>query len=395
MNTKRGYKLKLEGLKELSSFLTEFRKAATKVLADKWTVDVAARAAEACDFAGLGLTEPTGDVVRAVCNELNLKLASADVARHAYNCSIDFYFVESAVLAIFNHGDKDYQEAWRRKRVVQHWGWAADVARPGTISEDHWRLRERIWTALAKESRYGQTLTFQLLSTPLPLVNPKRVLAALPSHAQRVENAVAALLAQEGKKIKTVSDHEITKLTAHVNRRIAPVLTAEHLSGAVSIAPPPRASAQRLKSPITALKSDNRQKASTSASIDHADIILSSDGRTFIAVPCVGLADKSRVFIHVGTKDVVFIQDGINYGSVTEVPEAAREHLKFCKEAVLVEVEKSADGRLLRARYVAIVTDISFTENQRKSMMFGFKRPPRSSAASKELEEWEKSAQNQ
>jgi hypothetical protein len=395
MNTKRGYRLKLESLKDLSSFMEDFRGAATKVLARKWTTDVAARAAEACDFAGLGLTAPTGDVIRAACNELNLKLASSDMAKHAYNCAIDFYFVESAVLAIFNHGDKDYQEVWRRKRVVEHWGWARDVERPGTISEKQWQLRERVWTALSKRPRFGLTLNFQLLSTPLPVVTPRQVVPLLPTYEARVGSAVAALLAQEGKKLKSVSDHELQKLKEHVTRRLVTELTPDHLLGTVPVAPPPQASAQKLKSPIAELRASPKPQSKKADSIDHADIVLSSDGRTFIAVPNVGLADNSRVFIHVGTKDVVFIQDGVNFGTVTEVPEAAREHLKFCKEAVLVEVEKSGEGRLLRARYVAIVTDISFTENQRQSMIVGFKRPTRSSAASREFEEWEKNSQSQ
>jgi hypothetical protein len=395
MNTRRGYKLKLESLKDLSSFMEDFRGAATKVLARKWTADVADRAAEACDFAGLGLTTPTGDVIRTACNELNLKLANSDLSKHAYNCAIDFYFVESAVLAIFNHGDKDYQEVWRKKRVVEHWGWARDVERPGTISEKQWQLRERVWTALSKRPRFGLTLNFQLLSTPLPVVTPKQVIPLLPTYETRIENAVAALLAQEGKKLKSVSEHEIGKLREHVTRRIVSELTPDHLLGVVPVALPPQASAQKLKNPIAELRPVPKLQSKKADSIDHADIVLSSDGRTFIAVPNVGLADNSRVFVHVGTKDVVFIQDGINFGTVTEVPEAAREHLKFCKEAVLVEVEKTGEDRLLRARYVAIVTDISFTEHQRQSMIVGFKRPTRSSAASREFEEWEKNTQHQ
>jgi hypothetical protein len=238
-------------------------------------------------------------------------------------------------------------------------------------------------------------LNFQLLSTPLPVVTPRQVVPLLPTYEARVGSAVAALLAQEGKKLKSVSDHELQKLKEHVTRRLVTELTPDHLLGAVPVAPPPQASAQKLKSPIAELRASQKPQSKKADSIDHADIVLSSDGRTFIAVPNVGLADNSRVFIHVGTKDVVFIQDGVNFGTVTEVPEAAREHLKFCKEAVLVEVEKSGEGRLLRARYVAIVTDISFTENQRQSMIVGFKRPTRSSAASREFEEWEKNSQSQ
>lgn len=397
MNTRRGYKLKLETLKDLSSFLEDFRAAATKVLAKKWTIDVAARAAEACDFASLGLTSASEDFIRQACNELNATLATSDLARHTYNCAIDFYFVESAVLAIFNHGDKEFQEVWRRKRIVEHWGWAKDVVRPGTIPEKQWQLRERVWTALARRPRFGLTLGFQLLSTPLPVVTVKQVINHLPTHSVRIDNAVAALLAQEGKKIRAVSQHEIERLREHVTRRIASELTADHLLGKISVVPATRPLAQKLASPITEkhLDGPHSNAGPKAASIDHADIVLASDGRTFIAVPNVGLADNSRVFVHVGTKDVVFIQDGINFGTVTDVPEAAREHLKFCKEAVLVEVDKKGDGRLLRARYVAIVTDISFTENQRQSMIVGFKRPTRSSAASREFEEWEKKSRNQ
>lgn len=398
MNSKRGYRLRLGTLKEVSSFIDDFRTGATKILARKWTADVAARAAEACDFASLGITPGSRDFIRAACEELNAKLATVDLARHAYNCSLDFYFVDTAILVVFVHGDKDFQEAWRKKRVVEHWGWGKDVPRPAAIPEKQWLFREQVWTALARRPRFASALNFQLLVAPLPLVTPKQVIPYLPSHSVRIDNAVAALLAQEGKKLKDVSQHEIDKLKDHVNRRLVPVLTAEHLLGTAPMEPVPGVMAHKLANPIVE-KSDLRARKRSedvgkSASIDHADIILASDGRTFIAVPNVGLADKSRVFVHVGTKDVVFIQDGINYGTVTNVPEAAKEHLKFCKEAVLVEVDKNGDGRLLRARYVAIVTDISFTENQRQSIL-GFKRPTRSSAASRELEEWEKKSRNQ
>jgi hypothetical protein len=129
------------------------------------------------------------------------------------------------------------------------------------------------------------------------------------------------------------------------------------------------------------------------AYIDHADVILASDGRTFIAVPSVGLAVDTRIFVQVTSKDVSFNQSGVNFGTVSGIPQAARDHLKACREAILVEVEKDQAGRLLRAKFIAIVTDITFSEHSNHSLI-GFKRPSRTTQA-KEIEEWDKKLRDQ
>jgi hypothetical protein len=121
--------------------------------------------------------------------------------------------------------------------------------------------------------------------------------------------------------------------------------------------------------------------------IDHADVVVSGDGRTFVAVPNVGLDPEARVFVQVSEKDVSISQGGVQFGTVTNVPRAAVDHLRMCDTVTLVEVEHADGRRLLRARHVAIVKDISMFETAMRPLV-GFVRNKTPGRGSEEIREW-------
>jgi hypothetical protein len=119
--------------------------------------------------------------------------------------------------------------------------------------------------------------------------------------------------------------------------------------------------------------------------IDHADVVLGNDGRTFVAVPHVGMAADTRVFIQLSGNSVNISQGGILFGNVTNVPRAAIDHLRMCDTVTLVEIEQSAGRRLLRAKHIAIVKDITMFDNAMRPLV-GIVRTGR--RGSQEAKEW-------
>ena len=392
MKTIRGFRLKLATLADLSGFMDDFRSDATRVLATKWTSDVAREAAFTADLANLGIKPKSKDYIKDACRKLNDDLASADFRHHSYNCRIDFMFMSGAVLAIFDHGDAAFQAAWKRKRVVEFWGWSEEMKRPENISEQNWEMRGKVWRTLGKRSKFGRAITLSLLEPPLPVLSWKTVSGHIPTIDMRIENCVSALLAEDRKTRTETAQEEINRLREYASRTLVKEISKEMMAGQAPAMP--SVSGREVKSPITAKKPEKKkaeepgEPATKATHIDHADVILAQDGRTFIAVPSVGLAVDARIFVQVGSREISFKQSGVNYGTVAGVPPAARDHLKSCREAVLVEVEKDAEGRLLRAKFIAIVSDISFSEFQRQSLT-SFNRPSKTLAA-RELEEWDK-----
>ncbi len=402
MKTRRGFRIKLTTLSELSTFMDQFRSDATRVLARKWAQDVARNAVFNADLAYLGNKPKSRDFISDSCMRLNNNFVEINFRQHNYNCQVDFYFFNGGVFSIFEHGDAAYQNVWKNLKRVEFWGWAADLKKPNNVTSDVWKLREETWKGISSKSRFGQELTFSLFEPPLPKIAWKAIAGCLPSLEERVENCLSAILGEDGQTIETTPEIQKDKLRQHIRNAIPLNISAETLKGEHQKNNNP---VQSVKSTIPNLsgnskpqkaegkKIENAPKDGKSAYIDHADVILATDGRTFIAVPSVGLAVDTRIFVQVTSRDISFNQNGVNFGTVAGIPQGARDHLKACREAILVEVEKDAEGRLLRAKFIAIVTDITFSEHQNQSLI-GFKRPSRTIQA-KELEEWDKNLTSQ
>lgn len=399
MKTKRGFRIRVSTLAELSRFMDDFRSDATRILAKKWMRDVAKNAVQNCDLAHLGIQTKSKDFISDACVRLNNQFADINFRQHNYNCHLEYYLLNGGVFAIFEHGDKAYQEVWSRQKRVEFWGWSQDMSQPKNLPDDIWALRKETWNRIASKSKFGLNLTFSLFEPPLPKLSWKSIADQIPTIEERALNCLPALLAEDGQSLEQTSEFERQKLIEQIKRTIPRQISSEIMKGE----PLKRAEikTQAIAEPTTEKNVQETKKEKTDvvktgkvdAYIDHADVILASDGRTFIAVPSVGLAVDTRIFVQVTSKDVSFNQSGVNFGTVSGIPQAARDHLKACREAILVEVEKDQAGRLLRAKFIAIVTDITFSEHSNHSLI-GFKRPSRTTQA-KEIEEWDKKLRDQ
>ena len=253
MKTIRGFRLKLATLADLSGFMDDFRNDATRVLATKWTADVAREATFTADLATLGIKPKSKDHIADACRKLNDDLAGIDFRHHNYNCRIDFMFFSGAVLAIFDHGDAAYQTAWKRKRAVEFWGWAEEMKRPENISEQNWEMRGKVWRSMTKKSKFGRAITMSLLEPPLPALSWKTVSGHVPSSEARIENCVSALLAEDRKTRDDTSLEEIARLREYAARSLSKDVSKELLTGQATIQTTKSAGREN-RSPITEKK---------------------------------------------------------------------------------------------------------------------------------------------
>lgn len=421
MDPAKGYRLKVSGVADLSRVLGGFRAEATRLLARRYATLVAREATWALDRWKLGLSGRDDDFIATACSSVRRRLASdGPIPFPDVNCVLSVHFIHDAVLASFVHGHDGYRKAWESIREVVAWGWSEDGPRPRGISEKAWEARGRYWKAAASGPPFGQGLRFTLVEDGLPGLGWGAVRRYLPSWDERVARASAALA-------KDVDPEEAKKLAEevlvrHLSRE---ALVAEGRPRTARRQPLPSPGGREEKpsakdesaadktAPVASSADDEgvtaaerirrearkarkiREKAAArtdndpgrAASIDHADVVLASDGRVFVATPYVGLDPENRVFLQVGDRHVAFSQGGVQYGHVTDVPKSAIDLLRTCKTVILVEVaRKEGGGRLLRAKHVAIVSDISLSDSLSISLG-GFRRA--SARGEKEIREWE------
>ena len=433
MDPAKGYRLRVSGVADLSKVLDGFRGDATRLLARRYGTLVAREAAWALDRWKLGLSGSHDDFVAAASASVRKRqVGEGPLPFPDLNCAVSLHFVNDAVLAGFVHGDDGYRKAWEGLREVVPWGWSESAARPKGVSEGAWEARGRIWQAALSGPPFGRGLRFTLVEASLPDLGWGAVRRHLPTWEERVARA-AALLAGKGVDAAAARRQAEETLTREVDREtLVPGPSRPTARPPRKPAPQPAAvargavqpgsgpslelagdqpAAARRTSPATLEDATTaaeriRREARTArksraaaprqepseperaASIDHADVVVGSDGRVFVAAPYVGLDPENRVFLQVGEAYVAVSQGGMQYGHVTGVPRTAIDLLRTCKTVVLVEVARREDGgRLLRARHVAIVSDIGLSDSLSISLG-GFRRPA-NARGEKEIREWE------
>lgn len=408
MDSARGYRLKASSLVDLSRILEDFRADALRLLARRYGSLVAATATEMLDLASVGLEEIEGDILANAGALVRGRLSPSPegIPYAELNCVVSLHFVSDAVLASFVHGRKEYRHAWESMRDVVRWGWASSIERPRGISEQNWELRGRYWQEALKRKGLGET-RFLLVDGNLPAISWGGIRRHLPSFEERVALALSRVQAsgrmtaeERGdeealrSRVAEALEKELTKETFVLHA--APATAKRPAAPAPESAPqkPKSEAAERIRQEAKNARQERARKARAikkendkATSIDHADVIVSSDGRTFLAAPYVGLDTDSRVFVQVGDKHVAVSQGGVQFGYVTDVPKTAIDALRMCKTVILVEVSKSNGQRLLRAKHVAIVSDISLSDNL--NMSLGAFKKSRDARGEREIREWE------
>lgn len=395
MEPASGYRLKASSVAEVSRLIDDFRADAVRLLARGYGRLVAQAAVSAHDLACAGLRErpsdPFGDACRAV-RDAN-PAGGAGLAAPDLNCVLSIHFVHDAVLARFLHGAPQYRKAWEGMRGVVAWGWA-EGPRPDGVSERGWESRGRYWKAAAPKAGLG-SLRFTLIEGQLPAIGWAGVRRYVPSYEARISAAAAAIEAaqacgagQARLRAEKALVRDLVKESFFARPSPAPVAAAKAEqaaeTGAQRIRSQAAAARRTQKAPKPSREADGSGKA---VEIDHADVVVASDGRTFVAVPYVGLDTETRVFLQVGDGYLSVSQGGVQYGHVTDVPRSAVDALRLCRTVTMVEVDGKGGGRLLRARHIAIVSDIGLTEGI-KVPLGAFKRN-KGGRGAEEIVKWE------
>lgn len=392
MESANGYRLKASSVADVSRLFDDFRADAVRLLARTYGRLVAHSAVTAHDLACVGLREhssdPFGDACKAV-RDAN-PADSSGLAAPVLNCVLSIQFVKDAVLARFVHGSEQYRRAWEGMRGVVPWGWT-EGPRPQGVSERGWESRGKYWSAAAPRAGLG-AIRFTLVEGHLPALGWAGIRRYLPHYDARLSMAAEAI------------DKALSCGQAQARDRAVKALLPDLPKEAFFPRPPGKASsekekrgpdtaAQRIRSQAEAAR--RRREAPSrrvmnrdgkAVEIDHADVVVASDGRTFVAVPYVGLDPETRVFLQVGDSHLAVSQGGVQYGHVPEIPRSAVDALRLCRTVTLVEVEKGG-GRLLRAKHVAIVSDIGLTEGLR--VPFGALRRNKGGRGAGEIVKWE------
>jgi hypothetical protein len=261
---------------------------------------------------------------------------------------------------------------------------------PRGVGEREWRARGRIWTAYDALPRFGRDLVLDLFGDRLPNPSAKSVAKRVPSLAVRAERTALAKLSVE-----------------RFGRPEPPGAKGAALAEWLST-PEGRARFQDAKRDYAALLRDRLGEAALARygerrskraprqtgpmPIDHADIMQTHDGRTFMAVMDAGLAPAARVHIQVGDNFITVVQNGVVKGQIDRIPASTMGILRGFSDLILVELRWEGDRRVPKAQHRAMVQDIG-ARGVLESSMARWKngrrttRPARG-GTSEETEQW-------
>jgi hypothetical protein len=388
MDAVRGYRLKTATITELSGLIDGYRREAMKILARDYARLVARRAVAELDLSLAGGGHRRQDMIGWASSEVAAQLAKKDFVLNGrdLNCRIQFDVVREAVLARFLSGNAEYLRLWEGRKDVVKWHWERGL-RPQGVTEKNWESRRRFWIEATKKPSIGAGFKFILIDEQLPSLGWNGIHRYVPDYESRVATCVDRMAQAQG-GASALKKAELEKIRQKVRATIPERPAKEHFSDRTAPVAAPRQHAavkvEAVKPHVASLTERGPAKRSM---IDHADVVVSGDGRTFVAVPNVGLDPEARVFVQVSEKDVSISQGGVQFGTVTNVPRAAVDHLRMCDTVTLVEVEHADGRRLLRARHVAIVKDISMFETAMRPLV-GFVRNKTPGRGSEEIREW-------
>lgn len=308
--------------------------------------------------AGIVERDRDGSPLADAMRDLQGRRAS-ERARHRYDATLDVALTLTAVanrilvapacmpssLALaFDKRDDLMQATW----------WPGE--RPREVGEREWRARGQIWTAYDALPRLGRDLVLDLFGDKLPNPTVKSVARRLPSLAVRAERTALAKLAAQ-----------------RFGRPEPPGAQGAVLADWLATAEG-RARYQEAKRDLAALLQDKPGEATLGrygerrskrtprqtgpVAIDHADIMRTHDGRTFMAVMDAGLAPSARVFVQVGDNFITVVQNGIVKGQIDRIPAFAMDVLRGFTDLILVELRWEGDRRVPKAQHRAMVQDL-------------------------------------
>lgn len=275
--------------------------------------------------------------------------------------TLRIHLVESEALLLLERGGAGYLEVLSGYPGMFDDGHFPGPA-PGGISAVHERRREAAWTAIPA-SPLGKGLRFDLVEGNLPSMRFASARRYLPSFEARCRRTAKALLHMDRHGTPFPSDasaardfrrhlgtlrgkEDLDRLVARAARTLQKSFEGE-ATPTYSVIKPPKPALRQAPPP----------KMDAPRSIDHADVLESTDGRIFVAILYAGFSGDDRVHIQVTERQMAFVQNGISFGGVMDAPQAAIDLLRQTTEAIVVEVRKGSGHREVKARHVAVIRD--------------------------------------
>jgi hypothetical protein len=373
MDFERGYRLRVTGLGELTKLLGAYRTHALRIMAASYADQIARTAVSTLDASCVGLVQNKGDLLihaKESVAAAHDKTTDGVYAR-GLNCHVEFHFVGPAILAVMTHGSERFRRPWEARREVVKWGWSADGQKPSHIGDAAWQDRARFWAEAGKTSAAGFGMfRFILLEDKLPLLGWNAVGRCVPDLEWRVEQCVRKLAISAGLDPASLAERDRKRFDERARSALRPIIDESSFVKTVVSAKPKETTVRpetATPPPAKEIRKPSKREEMAST-VDHADIVVAADGRAFMAVPYVGFRAEDRVFIQVGSKDITFMQNGIQYGSVANIPAASRDYLRGLTSITVVEIIESGGKRLLRAKHTAMVSDISLGEGLRRPL---------------------------
>jgi hypothetical protein len=377
MDFERGYRLRVSGLGELTKLLGAYRTHALRIMASTYAEQIARTAVTSLDATSVGLVQHKGDLLsqaRESVAAAHDRVIDGTYAKNL-NCAIRFHFIGPAILAEMTHGSDRFRRPWEARREVVKWGWSEGKPKPSGIGEQAWADRGRLWSEAKNTSAAGfGVFRFSLLEDRLPKLGWNAIGRCIPDFEWRVQQCIRRLAVAGGLDPASLSERDRKRLDERARNTIRHDVHESSFTTSTILARPrakilaPAVAAETARPSEVSKTPIPSRKEQMASIIDHADIVVASDGRAFMAVPYVGFRPEDRVFIQVGSKDISFMQNGIQYGTVANIPAASRDYLRGLTSITIVEIVETDGKRLLRAKHTAMVSDISLGEGLRRPL---------------------------
>lgn len=366
MNVPRGYRIRLEEPGSLGDFVSSLRSASLRVFARRYGVALADEVARRIDLsrAGVDVREADASPLRESVEQMRSVFAGG--GRAAAGLGLDlrlrFHLVGAEALVRVEDGHADFLAEVEGLPGVLDASFPANGP-PEGLPAAEWEERRGLWEAALSGPPLASGLGFRLVEGGLPSLRYAALRRHFPQHDVRCRRTARALLflRRTGEQVPrdAAQARDFRRYLDTAKGQAALDQEVRHLA---RVLPNPVDQASVLRygqvpEPRTAPVAEPAPPPCQPSPIDHADVIESGDGRIFVAVMDAGLATDERIHIQVVERHVAFVQNGIHFGGIPDVPHKAVDLLRESREAIVVELSRVPGRREIKARHVALVRD--------------------------------------
>lgn len=367
MNVPRGYRIRLEGPGSLGDFTSSLRSASLRVFARRYGTALADEVAKRVDLnrAGVEAREPEASPLRESVEQMRAVFAGGGrtAAALGVDLRLRFHLVGAEALIRVEEAHPDFVAEMEALPGLLDASLPSGIA-PEGVPAAEWEERRALWEAALSGPPLASGLAFRLVEGDLPSLRYAALRRHFPQHDLRCRRTARALLFHKRTGEAVPRDAaQARDFRRYLETGKGQALLEQEVRSLSRLLPDPIDQPSVLRyapaaaAPKPALVPSLPTPPCAPAPIDHADVIESGDGRIFVAVMDAGLATDERIHIQVVERHVAFVQNGIHFGGIPDVPHKAVDLLRESREAIVVELSREPGRREIKARHVALVRD--------------------------------------